>query len=178
MYVSASIFLFLTLTQWAFFPDSKSKQPKATAPQRNKFEEVKSPMMPHSLPVWSDASSRVGLTFDHSQKSRHGVPRGYFLPDPALFAHHQDPNSCQSYLHTYLKLHDILFYQLTTCGAAAYMLNPPDWRRLLSLELHGTKTESHEALQRKKLCDQINESAVQMGGSFVSNISSASPCMH
>lgn len=140
-------------------PDSKP----VPEPPRNKFMEIDSPIMPQSLCPWTTASEDVGRTFNGSQKSRPGAPRGYVLPEPALIANHKDESSRQSYLKTYLKLRDILVYCLMTFGPIPCLKSPSDWRSMLALELHGVKQDGRQAQMRNKIRDDIAMAASKLG---------------
>ncbi|EEB95298.1 hypothetical protein MPER_05748 [Moniliophthora perniciosa FA553] len=50
---------------------------------RNKFDEVPSDIMPHSLKPWRDSAHDVGQDFNPNS---HHKPLGYFLPDPKMIA--------------------------------------------------------------------------------------------
>lgn len=123
--------------------------------------------MPDSLGPWVLASKSVGQQFDMNQRARPGVPRGYVLPEPALFANHKHESSRQSYLKTYLKLRDVLMYSITSLGALASMKSPSDWRSMLALELHGTKEDGKQAQFRRKIRDDLAAVASKIGSSFV-----------
>lgn len=136
--------------------DQKRKgKGKKTQEPRNKFNEVVSPIMPKSIRAWVQASRAVGEDFDQDQSAREGVNRGYVLPEPALFANHQDEKARQSYLRTFLKLRDILLYQIQKHGAFAVLRSPSEWRTLLGLELHGKRTDSKTALARRNVLKEM-----------------------
>lgn len=144
--------LFLLLTQFLLILqsvlDQKSKG-NSKQEHRNKFYEVVSPIMPQSIRAWAQAARAVGEDFNQDQPAREGVNRGYVLPEPALFANHQDDKACQCYLGTYLKLRDILLYQLKKHGSLAVLRSPAEWRMLLGLELHGKRSDTKTAASRR-----------------------------
>lgn len=127
---------------------------KAAAPERrNKFIPLDSPLMPIELESWTTASRMIGQTFDNNQPERPGVSRNYVLPEPYLFAGHPDPGARQAMVKTYLKVREVLLYDVLTRGAHNCLKSPADWRRMMGLELHGQKSdkETRESRLRKKL---------------------------
>lgn len=122
-----------------FLTDSKHAQSKSVTPQnRNKFLEVKSPLMPRPVQYWDDTMCKVGATFNHSACPLKGIPSGYILPEPALFAYHSDDVACQSYMQMYLKLCEGILYHINNVGMVKALQSAGDWCKLLSLELHGS----------------------------------------
>lgn len=126
--------------------------------------------MPRAIPCWQDAMFEVGRTFDHDRHPLPGIPAGYVLPDPALFANNEDDGARQAYLKTYLKLREALLYCIANMGTLQCLKRTSDWRMLIGLELHGTRTDSRAAEKRSKLIANVQASVV--ANSVVSNTSS------
>ncbi|KAK1233859.1 hypothetical protein PQX77_002961 [Marasmius sp. AFHP31] len=67
-------------------PYSSARNKRVIAqPERNKFEDVASPMMPPVIPAWASASAEIGRHFDPNTPPLPGVNPGYALPDPNGF---------------------------------------------------------------------------------------------
>lgn len=135
---------------------------KAEAPERrNKFFPVESPIMPVEIESWVTASKTIGKTFDNNQPERPGVSRKYVLPEPSLFAGHSDEGARQAMLKTFLKVREVLFYDISTRGTLNCLKSPQDWRRMMGLELHGQKSgkETRESRMRKKLRVDLQNAA-------------------
>lgn len=101
----------------------------------------------------------VGRTFDHNRHPTAGIA-GYVLPDPALFAGNEDNGARQAYLKTYLKLREVLLYRISNMGTLNCLKSTNDWRRLIGLELHGTRTDSRAAGKRAELIADLQRSLV------------------
>lgn len=119
--------------------------------------EVSSPLVPRTLAPWATASKKIGQHFDQNQKSRQNIRRGYFLPEPALFVNHAEDTVGQGYMAVYLKMRPLLIYRISSMGSAA-MLSPPEWRKVLGLELHSSKAGSRTAEARSKLIMEMQQS--------------------
>lgn len=144
----------------------RSKPSSNHRKDRNKFMEVTSPLLPNSILDWVAASEHVGKGFNQNQKARSGVPRGYFLPEPALFANHSSDVSRQAYFSTYLKVREIILYRLRTLGASTCLKSSGEWRKLLGLELHGLKIDTKCASTRQKLVNELQQ-GLEMSNSLV-----------
>jgi hypothetical protein len=145
------------------------KRKTATTVQRNKFDEPDSAIMPHAFPRWVEAAMSVSHKFKPDEQPRSGVNRGYVLPEPAVFANHQNEVSRQQYFLTYLKVREVFIAAIDLLGPVVCQCSPKDWRRLLSLELHGSlDSETHEAKAKLQLCTEMNEVAARMKSTFVS----------
>lgn len=92
---------------------------------------------------------RVARDFDHQRHPAKDIPSGYVLPEPAVFANHQDDEARQMYMKTYLKLREVTMYQIANTGVFRSLRRPAEWRALLGLELHGSRAalEAGEATQ-------------------------------
>ncbi|KAE9385828.1 hypothetical protein BT96DRAFT_949558 [Gymnopus androsaceus JB14] len=90
----------MCLVQHHVNPKSNKVEP------RNKFKDPVSPLLPHAICAWAEASTLVGRDFNHAQPARPGVLRGYVLPEPALFVTQKD-DTMQEYLRMYLKLWEL-----------------------------------------------------------------------
>ncbi|KAE9389432.1 hypothetical protein BT96DRAFT_1003242 [Gymnopus androsaceus JB14] len=66
----------------------------------NKFKDPVSPLLPHAICAWVEASTLVGHDFNHAQPAHPGVLHGYVLPEPALFVTQKD-DTMQEYLRMY-----------------------------------------------------------------------------
>ncbi|KAJ3898183.1 hypothetical protein F5879DRAFT_995056 [Lentinula edodes] len=148
----------------------RSKPSSNHRKDRNKFMEVTSPLLPNSIPDWVVASEHVGKGFNQNQKARSGVPRGYFLPEPALFANHSSDMSRQAYFSTYLKVREIILYRLRTLGASTCLKSSGEWRKLLGLELHGLKIDTKCASTRQKLVNELQQ-GLEMSNSLTLDLS-------
>lgn len=155
-----------------FILNSLEKQKTGKNPpvvQRNKFLEPNSPIMPHAFPQWIKAAESASAKFKLSEYPRTGVNRGYVLPEPAVFANHKNETSRQQYFLTYLKVREVFIAAISLLGPVVCQRSPKDWRRLVSLELHGLlNTETNEATAKLELCQEMNKVAARMGSSFVS----------
>lgn len=92
--------------------------------------------MPHPIPSWTRASKLVGCDFDQNQRARPGVPRGYFLPEPGLFAGSKDLNARNAYILTYLKLRDVLLHRIRSLSVVDCLKPHTEWRKIIGLERH------------------------------------------
>jgi hypothetical protein len=136
----------------------KHKQKEPPKEHRNKFNKVVSPIMPPAISYWLDASIKVGETFDQNQPSRKGVPRGYVLPEPALFAVNQNITSRNTYLLTYLKLRDLLIYRMQNLSMGDALKDQKEWRKIIGLELHGSVASHEKVLEDMKKA--LNDSSL------------------
>ncbi|KAE9388809.1 hypothetical protein BT96DRAFT_835763 [Gymnopus androsaceus JB14] len=116
--------------------------------------------MPRTILAWSQAMIKVGETFDHNQHPPPGVPSGYVFPEPFMFANPDDNVVRQRFMRTYLKLHDAITYRITNLGAFKSLKSASDWRKLIGMELHGTKTDSKAAEKRRELVDELQKTMV------------------
>lgn len=123
--------------------------------------------MPWPIPCWQDAMAEVSIKFDHNRHPSSGLS-GYLLPDPALFANNKDDGARQAYLKTYLKLREGLLYRIANMGTVQCLKSTSDWRKLIGLELHGTRTDSRAAEKRTQLIADLQRSLV--ANSIVSTI--------
>lgn len=98
---------------------SSTKRKAEAEPPRNKFIPITSPVMPTSTYSWLSASQTIGRTFNNLQPQRRGVSRDYVLPEPALFANHSSESSCQAFFKLYLKVREVLLYNIATRGPLA-----------------------------------------------------------
>ncbi|KAF9038395.1 hypothetical protein BDP27DRAFT_1435480 [Rhodocollybia butyracea] len=135
--------------------------------QRNKFLKPNSPIMPHAFPKWVEAALSLLHHFKVDEQPQPGVNCGYVLPEPAVFANHQNEVSRAQYFLTYLKVHRVFIAAINLLGPIVCQRSAKDWRRLLLLELHGSlHTNTHEGTARLRLCNEMNEVAARMGSSF------------
>lgn len=104
--------------------------------------------------------AEVGASFDHNRHPTTGIPSGYVLPDPALFANNNDDGARQAYLKTYLKLRESLLYRIENMGTLRCLKSTSDWQKLIGLELHGYRTESRGAERRSQLVNELQGSLV------------------
>ncbi|KAF9023048.1 hypothetical protein BDP27DRAFT_1438654 [Rhodocollybia butyracea] len=145
--------------------------------KRNKFLEPDSPIMPHAFPRWLKAAETVSHEFKQDELPRCGVNRGYVLPEAAVFANHENEVSWQKYFLTYLKIRRVFIAAIDLLGPIACQRSAKDWRRLVSLELHGSlNSETHESAAKLELCQEMNKVAARMGSSFsvdLTNLSQA-----
>ncbi|KAE9390996.1 hypothetical protein BT96DRAFT_798235, partial [Gymnopus androsaceus JB14] len=114
--------------------------------------------MPGAIPAWRDAMLKIGETFDHNRHPPSGIPSGYVLPEVYMFAHSDNDVLRQKFMKTYLKLYPAISYRISSLGSFNMLKAASDWRKLIGLELHGTKTDSKAAEQRRKLVDELQKS--------------------
>lgn len=82
-------------------------------PDRNKFVDVVSDLMPRTLPNWMSASETVGRSFTNSQAIPvRGVDNGYALPDPNIIAVASVPATRAGLFCTWLKLREVCLYRM------------------------------------------------------------------
>lgn len=105
---------------------ASGKRKAAPTEHCNRFIPFESPIMPNAIEPWTTASRTIGETFDNNQVERPGVSRNYVLPEPYLFAGHSDEGARQAMLKTYLKVREVLFYDILTRGAHNCLRSPPD----------------------------------------------------
>lgn len=128
--------------------------------------------MPTSTESWVSASRTISGFFNNSQPQRRGISRDYILPEPALFANHQSESSRQAFFKLYLKVREVLLYNIATRGPLACLRSPQDWCRMLGLELFGqNKTDGWELRQRKKLRTDLQMAASVTSGADTSIVS-------
>lgn len=119
---------------------------------------------------------RVSQSFDHQRHPDKDIPSGYALPEPAVFANHEDEEARQMYMKTYLKLREVTMYQIANNGVHRSLRRPAEWRTLLGLELHGSrmafdsKQTTRAAEERRKLVAGLQESF--LSNKVVSSLSS------
>ncbi|KAE9403718.1 hypothetical protein BT96DRAFT_936159 [Gymnopus androsaceus JB14] len=106
--------------------------------------------MPMSIEAWSDACYTFSHDFDQQQGPRPNVSCNYVLPEPALFANHSQDDSRQAYFAMYLKLRLVIMYRIRSKGMLECLRSAGDWRKILGLELHGTKKDSQAGKIRGK----------------------------
>lgn len=150
---------------------SGKRKAETATERRNKFIPIESPIMPVELEAWATASRTIGGIFDNNQPERPGVPHKYILPESSLFACHSNEGARQAMLKTFLKVRDVLYYDIFTRGTIHCLRYPVDWHRMMGLELHGQKSDkdTHESRLRKKLCVDL-----QMAASSDANIATVS----
>ncbi|KAF8989403.1 hypothetical protein BDZ89DRAFT_1124589 [Hymenopellis radicata] len=138
------------------YPPPPSRMRKTTQtsaqkqPQRNKFLDVDSPLMPPSIPSWNDAmkrASHLGLT-DLRREPWHGAHTGYCLPDPNAIVSATKEETVAGELRVLCKLWDVLLYRLTSDRLV--VLKPKEWRAILTIETHTTTTPGTKSADRRK----------------------------
>ncbi len=134
---------------------SRSKALSANKPDRNKFEDTQSPLMPRALPTWMAALKRAGGNRQPSGPLPSGVRRGYALPDPNVIANVENETTRAFMLLTYLKLRTILHYRLQS--SVFEPLAAPVWRRVLGLELHGSKGDGWAAKAHEEVRQELSK---------------------
>ncbi|KAF9069384.1 hypothetical protein BDP27DRAFT_1520119 [Rhodocollybia butyracea] len=127
---------------------------------------------------WVEAAVAVSHKFTLEEQPRRGVNRGYVLPEPAVFANHKSEVSRQRYFLTYLKVCEVFIAAIDLLGPIVCQRPPKDWRRLLSLELHGSlDAQTREGATKLELCQEMNNVAARMGSLFsvdLTNLAQAS----
>jgi len=148
------------------FSDPKSNKVEP----RNKFKDPVSPLLPHAIRAWAEASTLVGRDFNHAQPARPGVLRGYVLPEPALFVTQKD-DTMQEYLRMYLKLQAALMHRITKHGAIGSVQGTNQWRALLGLTVHGgTRNDSRAARNRHVMAKELRKVNEDQTSGFVSGL--------
>lgn len=116
--------------------------------------------MPTSIYSWVSASRTVSGFFTKPYPQRRGVSRDYVLPEPALFANHSSESTRQAFFKMYLKVREVLLYNIVTRGPLACLRSPQEWRRMLGLEVFGqSDKDGWESRQRKKLRADLQSAA-------------------
>jgi hypothetical protein len=125
--------------------------------------------MPHAFPKWVEAALSLSHHFKVNEQPWAGVNCRYMLPEPAVFANHQNEVSCVQYFLTYLKVRWVFIAPIDLLGPIVCQRSAKDWHRLLSLELHGSlQTQMHKGMAKLQLCNKMNKVAAHMGSSFAS----------
>ncbi|KAK7028100.1 hypothetical protein VNI00_014915 [Paramarasmius palmivorus] len=126
---------------------AKSGTPKPPPGNRNKFDEVRSNIVPLGYTKWIEASSEVGKDFNPNV---HRDSEGYILPDPSLIAaaglESQNFAIRNSYMDSWLKLRTLLLYRITTNENKP--LKTSQWRMIIGLRALGFK---HQKAQKQKV---------------------------
>ncbi|KAF8877215.1 hypothetical protein CPB85DRAFT_1164838, partial [Mucidula mucida] len=131
--------------------------------------------MPRALPTWMAALKRAGGNRQPSGPLPSGVRRGYALPDPNVIANVENETTRAFMLLTYLKLRTILHYRLQS--SVFEPLAAPVWRRVLGLELHGSKGDGWAAKAHEEVRQELSkciEAGSMQGSVDLSNLSTAS----
>ncbi|KAE9388849.1 hypothetical protein BT96DRAFT_1025289 [Gymnopus androsaceus JB14] len=144
--------------------------PKCNAAKqdRSKFLEIDSTIMPRPIPAWSRASKLVSRDFDQNQRARPGVPRGYFLPEPGLFAGSQDLNAQNAYISMYLKLRDVLLHHIRSLSMVGCLKTHAEWRKIIGLERHTGEYMCNKLVA--ELQTSLNDSTLSLDLSNLANI--------
>lgn len=121
-------------------PEGRKQQP-----MRNKFIDPVSPLMPESIPVWSDALLSLSRV---QEETPEGVNAGYPLPDPGLFLAPDSDATKAIYFSTWLKLRDIVTHRITAPQATLTPLSNKLWRSMLGMEKTAASSSSKEGLLR------------------------------
>ena len=111
-----------------------------------------------------DASEHAGRGFNPNIPVRDGFCRGYIFPDPNLLAGHQNPSSRAAYFTTYLKLRQLLIYRLSQAENNDFSVGT--WRKILGLELHGTRTDTTSGKLRREVQETLAKCVEGMGVSL------------
>ena len=145
-----------------FITDSnKPKKLNAPAPDRDKFTDPDSPILPPAIPTWRDALQNVK---DHNLEFalQELIPTdlGYVFPEPALFVSTQSLIRQDVYFRGWLKYRDVLLYRMSSDFNAAPMPNTV-WRKLLAFELDNNKDEkdvgTSKSTRAAKQRDLVND---------------------
>lgn len=72
--------------------------------------------MPHAFPKWVEAALSLSHHFKVNEQPRPGVNCGYVLPEPAVFANHQNEVSHAQYFLTYLKVRRVFIAAINLLG--------------------------------------------------------------
>ncbi|KAF9034588.1 hypothetical protein BJ165DRAFT_1409882 [Panaeolus papilionaceus] len=139
-------------SQGSSHPPKKRKQDpnseKVVFTGRNKFELLKHPFAPYSIPAWRDALAAVDYSpakivdkasADHNSNQ-------YVFPDPGLFL---NSKHLDVYILNWLRLDRVWFHFVAENGT----LSPQDWRHLLFLDL--SKPPPNGDSPVKKRCREL-----------------------
>ncbi|KAF9029361.1 hypothetical protein BDZ89DRAFT_724818 [Hymenopellis radicata] len=131
-------------------PTPQTSPPKLQQPQRNKFLDVDSTLMPPVIPNW-DAAMRKSSTKNLTNQNREpwkGAHTGYCLPDPNAIVGASSEETVAGQLRVLCKLWDILLYRLSS--KPREVLTPRQWRAILTLETHTSTTPGTKATQNRQ----------------------------
>jgi hypothetical protein len=150
---------------WFFTDGNKPKKLGAPAPDRDKFTDPHSPILPPAIPTWREALRNVkDSNLEFALQEQIPTDLGYVFPEPALFVSTQSSIRQDVYFRGWLKYRDVLLYRLSSDFNAAPMPNTV-WRKLLAFELDnnqdkkdvGTSKSTRAAKQRDLVNDFLQD---------------------
>ncbi|KAL0568378.1 hypothetical protein V5O48_013609 [Marasmius crinis-equi] len=143
-------------------PKASKKESTATATiERNKFIDVDSPFMPRTFSTWAAASVAVGETFDLNIAPPAGRNTGYALPDPNILVGTKNEGARIRYVTTWLKIRPVMLYRMRS--PTFEPLKTSDWRSILGMEAHSTKTDTVVGKRRSEMQAMLRECLVTGG---------------
>ena len=105
--------------------------------------------MPLGIAAWTSALLAAGEGYDPMHPPLGGVDNGYALPDPNVLAGIGNDVTRGAFFTTWLKLRPALLYRLRSSAFRPFKAS--QWRRILGLEIYGTKSESTHAGKEREL---------------------------
>ena len=129
----------------------------------NKFIELDSPLMPSSLPAWKEALAALSRI---QEEAPEGVNAGYALPDPGLFLSTLKEETRASYFSMWLKVRDVVIYQICASCLAIEPIGTKQWRNLLALQKTTMKDGTKEAQLRQNALKFLRDASAQAETDF------------
>jgi hypothetical protein len=136
------------------------KKAGAPAPDRDKFTDPDSPILPRAIPSWRDALHDVkGCNVGFALPEQIPTDLGYVFPEPALFVSTQSSVRQDAYFHGWLKYRDVLLYRLSSDFNATPMPNTV-WRKLLGFELDNSKGKKNVGSSMSTRASKLRDLAI------------------
>lgn len=145
------------------FSQYSTRNPNRPAPypqpsrHRNKFIDVKTPLMPCGIPAWQDAAvsaPAAGLA-PQSATPCNGLPGGYVLPEANMIVSpvHEDVRA--GGMRVLVRIWDLLIYRLTI--GKLTILRAKQWHSVMTLETHKVSNDTKTAKVRNGVEGILNE---------------------
>ncbi|KAL0569155.1 hypothetical protein V5O48_012818 [Marasmius crinis-equi] len=127
-------------------PYPTAHQKAAAAPERNKFLDMDSPLLPVPLPAWKATSESVGCSFDLKTQPLAGVDHGYALPDPNTIVSTTNESA-----------------KARLCSPTFRPLKPREWRSIVGMGAHPTKAHTLVGNIHSNMADMLKTCLVSGG---------------
>lgn len=133
-------------------------------PGRNKFLPIENRLeMPPSIPAWEVALRKVDWT-RHPRHNPRKQDGHYILPEPALFVSPEYQPVRQLRLHHFSMLRDALLYRIAHAPSHSLLLNPQEWRDVLSGKVEQQGRRNTKARERTGMIERLLAPALQACG--------------
>jgi hypothetical protein len=148
------------LTHLVITDGNKPKKAGAPSPDRDKFTDPDSSILPPAIPSWRDALQHVkDCNVEFAFQEQIPTDLGYVFPEPALFVSTQSSVRQDVYFRGWLKYRDVLLYRLSSDFNVAPMPNTV-WRKLLAFELDNSQDKRAVGSSKSTRASKLRDLAI------------------